>query len=537
MYLCLYVGFNSGTDKIDAYTISAYQMALKEGSRSSNQFKLVTLGAEGAGKTTTIGTLFGEKFQPDQETTIGASINAGKIARSMASSKWHKIKAIARVAQIPVQRKGELKAQMALLSLQPTSQNEPVDPVYHQKAVDEVKEILATEDVKEDEIKIIVFDIGGQEVYYDIHFLFLAVEDVALLVFKAPLGLHTQITPRAHAECTKKKIALRGMKTNLETIELLLHSVYNRGKEAPEGSISPRIPVVLMVGAHAEDVSIEDQQKIIADIQEHFYGTPLLEHLPRSQDDGFYFIGNSKPNQNVLNHLRSTILKAVKWVISIPRPISYLSFEEEVLDLKEVRMTRTKAVEIAKKAGIIEKNVDALLNHYTKKGILLYFPEIVSLKDEIFLQPDEVSDLVCTIITTLDCKPDTGKLQQSYDRYKKHALLEDPLLNYMLSQCKRSNDKQVVLGLLEKFSLAAAVPPNTKFTDERCSADCKVYVIPSLLVYDQTPIPCTKNDNDIVVVFYFGSKFLPETVFNKLIVRTIHWCQKNDSNIYHGIKW
>jgi len=511
-------------------------MALKEGSRSSNQFKLVTLGAEGAGKTTTVGTLFGEKFQPDQETTIGASINAGKITRSMASSKWQRIKAIARVAQIPVQRKGEIKAQMALFSLQVTSQSEPVSPAIKQKAVKEVKEILATEDVKEDEAKIIVFDIGGQEVYYDIHFLFLAVEDIALLVFKAPLGLHTQITPRTHAECTKKKITIRGMKTNLKTIELLLHSVYNRGEEAPEGSISPRVPVVLMIGAHAEDVSIEDQQKMITDIREYFHGTPLLEHLPRSQEDCFYFIGNSKPDQKVLNHLRSTILKAVQWVISIPRPISYLSFEEEVLDLKEVRMTRAKAVEIAKKAGILENKVDALLNHYTNKGILLYFPEIKLLKNEVFLQPDEVSNLVCTIITTIDHKPDTGRLQQSYDRYKKHALLEDPLLNFMLSKCKRSEDKQVILGLLDRFSLAAEVPPDTKFTDEKCSSDCKVYMIPSLLVYDQTALPCTKNDNDIVIVYYFGSKFLPETVFNKLIVRMIHWCQSNETNTYHSIK-
>ena len=217
-----------------------------------------------------------------------------------------------------------------------------------------------------------------------------------------------------------------------------------------------------------------------------------------------------------------------------------MSFEEEILDLKEVRrMERMKAVNIAQKAGIEEHNVDALLNYYSAKGILLYFPEIKSLKNEIFLQPAEVSDLVCTVITTLDCKPDTGMLQQSYDRYKKHALLEDLLLNFMLSQCKRSKDKQVILGLLEKFSLAAKVPPNTKFTDEKHSSDCEVYMIPSLLVYDQATNPCPKNDNDIVVVYYFGSKFLPETVFNKLIVRTIYWCydgQKNDNDTHHGIK-
>ena len=41
-------------------TTNAYSEALKKGSLSSNQFKLVTLGAEGAVKNSTINTLMGE---------------------------------------------------------------------------------------------------------------------------------------------------------------------------------------------------------------------------------------------------------------------------------------------------------------------------------------------------------------------------------------------------------------------------------------------------------------------------------------------
>jgi len=398
---------------------------MTQGSRSSNQFKLVTLGAEGAGKTSTINTLMGEKFQPNQETTVGASISSCKVTRSIATSKWMKITATARVAEIPRQRRGELKAEIALLSLDPTPQSAPVKPEIHQKAVKDLKEIMATQDIKKDETRIIVFDIGGQEVYYEIHFLFLELEDVALLVFKASIGLHAQVAPRAHSKKVEEKIVARGMRTNLQTIELLLQSVYGRGEKAPKGSISPRVPVVLMIGAHAENVSTEEQQKIIQEIQDHFYGTPLLEHLPQSPKDWFYFIGNSKPDQKVVSHLRCTILKAVQWVVCINRPISYLSFEEKILELKEVRIEKKRAIAIAKEVGIEgEYKVNALLDYYTKKGILLYFPELESLKSEVFLLPEEVSDLVCTVITTLDCYPNTGDLQQSYKRYQKYALLE-----------------------------------------------------------------------------------------------------------------
>ena len=528
----------SPAEEFDQKTLNAYREALKKGSRSSNQFKLVTLGAEGAGKTSTINTLMNEKFLPNQETTVGASISSCKVTRSIATSKWQKITVTARVAEIPKQRCGEMKAEIALISLDPTPQSAPVNPVIHKKAIEDLKKIMATQDIKKDETRIIVFDIGGQEVYYEIHFLFLAAEDVALLVFKASIGLHTPVSPRQHSTKAKEKIAVRGMKTNLQTIEVLLQSVYSRGEEAPKGSISPRVPVVLMIGAHAEDVTTEEKEQMVQAIRDHFYGTPLLEHLPRLPEDCFYFIGNSKPDQNVVKHLRSTILKAVAWVICIPRPTSYLSFEEKILELKEVRIEKAKAVAIAKEAGIEEFNVNAVLGYYTKKGILLYFPELESLKNEVFLLPEEVSDLVCTVITTLDCYPDTGDLQQSYERYKRYALLEGNLFDFMLSHCKRLKDRNIILGLLEKFSLAAKVPPRTKFPGEvSLSEPSEVYMVPSLLVYDQTNELRAKQVNDIAIAYYFGGKFLPEAIFNKLLVRTIHWCCGSKSEKHHEVKW
>ena len=65
----------------------AYEAAMKEGSESSNQFKLVTLGAEGAGKTSSINTLLNLPFQPNQESTVGASVNKCTVDMHYATSK------------------------------------------------------------------------------------------------------------------------------------------------------------------------------------------------------------------------------------------------------------------------------------------------------------------------------------------------------------------------------------------------------------------------------------------------------------------
>ena len=517
----------------------AYEAAMKEGSQSSNQFKLVTLGPEGAGKTTSISTLLNLPFQPNQESTVGASINSCSINTHLASSKWRKITAAFQVTEISKQYKREIKSAMF---------SEPVKPVtpvpvksIPQEVIDEVKAVISSnEDIPEEgHIRIVIYDIGGQEVYYDVHFLFLAMEDVALLVFDCSKGLDDPVISRHRTDRFGEKIATRKMQSNLETIELLLHSVHSRGQTASKGSISPRVPVVIMLGTHAEDVSIETQELIIQTICQRFDGKPFLEHLPRSKEEAFHFLANSNPDPKSVDHLRSTVLKAAELVITTKRPISYLKFEGKILEKMqqaEVRLSRADAIDIAKDAGVQgEQAVDALLQYFTNKGILLYYPEVRSLKNEIFISPQEVSDLVCTVITTHECQPDTAELQKSYRRYNQCALLEEALLNSILLQSGRSKDKQVLLGLLDTFNLATEVPPNTRFSQEisapRNSAS-KVLIVPSLLIYDHK-VPYCKQDGDIVIQYYFPDEFLPESIFNQLLVKTIQWCCK----LKHMVRW
>ena len=528
------------SDSLDAHVIMAYEAALKEGSQSSNQFKLVTLGAEGAGKSSSVNTLLNLPFQPNQESTVGASVNSCSVDTYLASSKWQKITAAFQITQINKQHKSEVKAAMSSVTVKPVTPA-PVKPIP-QEVLDEVKAVMTSkEEIPQDgHIRIVIFDIGGQEVYYDVHFLFLAIEDVALLVFDCSKGLDDPVISRQRTGRFGEKISTRGMQSNIETIELLLHSVYSRGQTAPEGSISPRVPVVIMLGAHAEDVSIEDQELIIQTIYRRFDGKLFLEHLPQLREEAFHFLANSKPDPKSVNHLRATIVKAAELVISAQRPISYLKFEGKILEKlqqAEVRLSRTDATDIAKDAGIEgEQAVDALLRYFTNKGILLYYPEVRSLKSEIFISPQEVSDLVCAVITTHDCQPHTANLQRSYCRYNQYALLEEPILNFILLQSKRPKDKEVLLGLLDKFNLATEVPSNTRFSHEIINqprnSTSKVFIVPPLLVYDNMVL-YHKQDGDIVIQYYFPDGFLLESAFNQLLVKTIQWCCKHK----HMVIW
>ena len=518
---------------INVDDIKAYNAAIRMGSQPSNQFKLVTLGPEGAGKTSTINSLLNLPFQPNQESTVGAAVNSCIIEKQL-SSRWIKVSASRRRTEIPKLYKSEVKTFMSVISNEPTFTVTPGPPEpISQKLISEVKEAVTSEDTKDNAIKIIIFDIGGQEVYYEIHFLFLATEDIALLVFDCSKGLDDQVISRQRPGRFGDKIATRGMQSNIETIELMLHSVCSRGQKAPEGSISPRVPVVIMVGAHAENISDETKESIIKTIYQRFDSKVFFEHLPRSKKDAIHFIGNSNPNPKVVKHLRDTIEKAAHLVIANERPISYLSFEGKVLEREQkstVRLKLEETIDIAKMSGIQgEQAVYALLQYFMHKGILLYYPEIDSLKNEIFISPQEVSDLVCTVITTHDCNPDTAELQKSYKRYNEFAFLKESLLDHMLKESKRLKDKNVILGLLDKFNLAAEVPPNTRLpNDFGKPKNERVFMVPSLLVYDKKYF-YRKRKGDIVVVYYFPDEFLPESIFNQLLVKTIHWCCEHNS--------
>ena len=61
--------------QLEKKIVIAHKLAVEKGKFAANQFKLVMLGAEGAGKTSTVNSLIGRDFQPGQPPTIGADVS------------------------------------------------------------------------------------------------------------------------------------------------------------------------------------------------------------------------------------------------------------------------------------------------------------------------------------------------------------------------------------------------------------------------------------------------------------------------------
>ena len=540
----------------------AYQKAYKKGKKAANKFKIVTIGSEGAGKTSTIHSLLNKAFQHHQPSTVGADVNTCTADRIFAA-KWKQIEIQHQLEDLPKQFKSNLKSfilQIHAKDLEQTTDKPvvsteaekeeaekelavkqiPEEQIPHEIAT-KVREVIDTQEVHNDEIQITILDLGGQEIYYHIHFLFLAQEDVVFIAFNASEDLDQPVVCRQRLTRFHEKVKTRGMQTNLQTIETLMQSVYGHCGKAVDGKvyISNRIPTIILIATHSKNLSMQEKAAIVVKFYKAFDGKPFMDHLPRSTKEAIFFVDNSARDPQVFEALKAVALKAAAPTIAKECPISYLQFEIDILKESQSKavISKQEASAIAEKAGL-QDNLMEVLNYFTLKGALLYYPEVESLQNEVFISPQEVSDLVSSVISTHNCEPSSAKLQQACYRYDQFGLLEEDLLDDMLQTAGRYKDKNTILGFLEKFHLAVEVSRDTKFDEEKESYTTpksgRVFLVPSMLVYNPKAIPATQK-GDIRLSYHFPDLFIPENVFNEVLVKMVYWCNQNGHHVHRWV--
>ena len=524
--------------QMNSIIAGSYRQAVITGEHAAHQFKLVMLGPEGGGKTSTVYSLLGKDFQPHQPSTVGADVSNTCTADRHCVTDW-KLKVLDHHLQdIFIHYKYELYEAMS----------ESIEDVFEEESVkSEECDIVAGRDIllnkmtPEGKIRIVIYDLGGQEVYYEIHFLFLASHDTVFLTFDASKKLDAPVVRRQRYTISQEVYKTKKTQTNYEVIETTLQAIYSHcGIEGNKDSLSPRIPTVVMVGTHAFNLTIDEKEVISKMLIRRLRNKPLFDHLPRNAEDAIHFIDNKERDLEAINHLKAVAIKAAQFAITEMRPIPYLKFEKNILEIsqKETEISIEKACGVAFKAGLDNspESLLALLQYYTFKGVLLYYPDIGELKNWVFISPQQVSNLVSCVIKTHDYAEPMPNfmLQRKFDRFDKFGILEEYLLDYML---ERSNyAKNIVLGFLEHFDLAVEVDRRTTFENEddtyRPSDTGRVFFVPSMLVYNEKEKyikPLGHIDN--VMLYHFPDKFLPENVFNHVLISTIRWCQNNGHHI------
>ena len=528
------------------YAGTAYQQALKEGQCAANLFKLVMLGPHGAGKTSTVHSLLGKEFQPHQPSTVGTDISyvsTTDTVNCMYACDWELNEFQRYMEELSTKCAHELKVKMMkTIEILKHAQRFPKHTVYDSAGM----KVLQNEAAPKGKTRIIIYDIGGQEIYYDIQFLFLASHDLIFLTFNASIGLDEPlITQQCYEDC-QKKYKIGKQQTNFQAIEATLHAVHSYCGEKCKNSVSPRIPTVIMVATHAFGLTENEKKKIANTLLERLADTPLSDHFPNKDIiDFIYFIDNHERDTEAFKTLKFVTILAAEFALTEIQPISFMKFEEEILIMsKNVSMIgKEAALQIATKAGLenSHKTLEELLQYYTRKGVLLHYSQAPTLSCVVFISPQMVSNLVSFVIKTHNFAKfgHTAELRKKFIRFDKFGLLEEALLDDMLERLNNSNyTKELVLGFLETFYLAVEIDKETKFQNEEDSYPVpdsgRVFFVPSVLMYNKSKDYVKPEHHiDNVVLFHFPDKFLPSIIFNYTLILVIRWCKDKG----HSIRW
>ena len=552
----------------------------------SRTFKITFVGPEGSGKSSTIRTLLGKKFNPKEPSTIGAVLGIQAMInwftghkttedvqtfqlQSSHSIGW-KEASVDDMQQILDNEFNKEMFSNLVFTSSPEHELELITPQSQStearfnftenstKSNDDFEELGKVTDITEEyseqysQVKNVVFgekidkldshacisDFAGQLTYFSFQLFFLKKRDTVIITFNASVELTAKIIPRERYDHAKKKRSAAGMMTTIENIEFWLQSVSAHAgtNDIPKGCVSCRSPTAILCATHAEKLSKAEMVSISEIIFGSLAGKPYAEHLPTDHTKAIIFISNKKRKRfkkNIIN-LQEVLMKAASPAYLEERPISYLRLEQLIaFKVKEdiPMINLEEFTKLVNKAGIPGKSsskaVIAALQYSSIRGTILYFPEVEVLSKIVFISPDWLSSVFSKIITTHEQVVDKHPFHRAWKRYDAFAILEEQFLDHILKIASVTDPehKQIIISLMELFNLLAEIPSNTCLSDESAPPPCdkKVYIVPALLLYNPDLSVFIPQNADQIYLFYFSELYFPESVFNQILVKMIRW--------------
>ena len=426
----------------------------------------------------------------------------------------------------------------------------PIQPVMQQLREDLVLRYRDRRGREGDQIVLSVWDCGGQEVFYDLHHLFLT----KFSVYQAVFNMDLMASPSTQGEC-------------LRVLIFWLNSVYVHAEGAP----------VILVGTHMDMMRGADQHRDLSDMLD----AKLLGNLPvrycihrnKTAKLCFFPVDNTNPSLPQTEHLRTAIVDVTKTLphINTEVPLRWLHVLETLNAMSKgpdgrqrIHLHELKQLCVA--CNIPVDNVDvethAMLDFFHQLGYVMHFNGPL-LDDLIILDPQWLADMASRLVRDfrihqINCDVSARQLaRREWEMLTEQAVLDTTLLQYLWVDIS-GREREQMLHLLERFGLLVPLPVLREARGKVVSSPTTTrFLVPAILPTEMPPNPYTSALSKAEFVVLFGTSdfldshlesvfsaeefcngFLPSGLFPRLLGKAVEWSLRTSDGFHRVLcRW
>ena len=589
--------------------LRAYKKALSEGRTCIKRVPIMLIGQDRSGKTSLAKSLKGERFNSEEDSTVGIHVDPSYFKMSTeiwkpgekdeqqnvvrACSYEHHaarliVKNLSEEESVPRQESLESDRIEHLVQVesvktstcaqdenmidscsQSVSNSESDDlpvgsvsismsqdhTISDQQPADNIQtvpddvaslvEVLLRKDddsEREEDIYFVLWDFGGQTVYYTTHPLFLMSRAIYLLVFDLSRHLHHRAKSVMKQGMFKKLQDSFRLKTNADYLDFWMSSVASlaiqdkSNSKKTKSDMLPELPPVFLVCTHSDKAyDGGDPRELGRTVFGHLQTKPYKNHL-----HDVFIVDNTKSGQELecpeVLRLRQEICAVAEELPHMKEavPIKWLKFEKE-MQAKKDEGNKWIFVEEAKEiAGEVcnvfdDEEFTTLLNFLHDQRILIHFEDTPELNKMVVLDIQWLIDIFKEVITIRPFDSKEKKFKELWFRLEKEGVLEEPLLEHVWGPLYHKVDTcQSLIAIMEKFSLLCSWPSS----DGSCG---KQYLVPSMLMsHPPEEIMELIASAEIPPLFLkFETGQVPPGLFPRLVLQFLQWCKQECTSPEH----
>ena len=508
------------------------------------------IGQNRTGKTSLKKSLKGEKFNPKELSTEGIETDPSYFKVSteiwrtgepdresdsgsevlyehrIAQSMFRKLTNVKRFFKKPGKSKTESK-----------SYSHPFEEEVPDTIATLVEKFLKNNEMGEEEnVFSIIWDFGGESVYYATHPIFLT--ERAIYILTCDLSRH----PYDKADTLVKKGLYMSEediccnKTNVDYLDFWLSSVYSLvnphaiGQDTSVSHPSPvSLPAVFVVCTHADEpyCCTTDPRELALRIFGFLRTKPYKKHLFKD----VFAVDNTKSGSKnecpEVARLRKELLSVAHSLPYLKEavPLKWLRFEHILRFLREeydkwIPINEARQI-AADKCGIDDdEQFRTMLQFLHDQKFLIHFNKTPELNNMVILDPQWLIDIFKKVITVRRYEPTEDVVEQFWIKLQETGILDERLLDYEWKPLIDMYSKETcvsLIAIMERFSLLCPWPSD---------GEHKQYLVPSMLMSPPTDdlIELLSSVRIPSLFVRFDSGRVPPGLFTRLVLQFYQWC-------------